>query len=87
MKKTLFTIAIVLGMTLVAFAQEGGLFGRGPERQDDYYSFNEGRTQEGFLNLPSSHGGANDQGAPLGSGVLMLIGLSAAYSLSKRRKQ
>lgn len=88
MKKTLLTIAIVLGMTLGAVAQKqgGGLFGMGDQRgymteQDNY---NRGT---GMLNLPGTHGDSDDQpGAPLGSGALLLIGFGAAYALKKRQK-
>ena len=32
MKKTILTLAIILGITLGASAQNGGLFGKGPNR-------------------------------------------------------
>lgn len=87
MKKTLLTIAIVLGMTLGAMAQKqgGGLFGMGDQRgymteQDNY---NRGT---GLLDLPNSHGDNDDQPAPLGGGTLLLIGFGAAYALKKRQK-
>lgn len=86
MKKTLLTIAIVLGMTLGAVAQKqgGGLFGMGEQRgymteQEDYY-------RTGGLLLPGSHGEETDQPTPLGSGALLLIGFGAAYALRKRQK-
>ena len=90
MKKTLLTIAIVLGMTLGAMAQKqgGGLFGMGEQRgymteQEDSY-----RTGAGLLSLPGYHGDSNDQpgDAPLGTGALLLIGFGAAYALKKRQK-
>lgn len=85
MKNLTLIIAIVLGMTIGASAQNGGLFGKGPSRDMDYgYSTREG--EGGLLNLPSAHGEANDQGAPLGSGALLLIGFGAAYALKKRKK-
>ena len=37
--------------------------------------------------LPNSHGLASDSGAPLGSGITVLIGLGAAYLVGKRRKE
>ena len=85
MKKLALTFAIILGMSLGAFAQKGGLFGKGPQR-DNYESQNEESRVEGLLNLPASHGDTNDQTAPLGGGALLLIGFGAAYALKKRKK-
>ena len=90
MKKTLLTIAIVLGMTICAMAQQfqsyqqqqgGGLFGLGAQRMDNQYLDN--RTA-GLIDLPNQHGLETD--APLGTGALLLIGFGAAYALKKRRK-
>lgn len=41
----------------------------------------------GLLSLPSSHGGNNDEGAPLGSGIAVLVGLGAVYALKKRKEK
>ena len=84
MKKLALTIAIVLGMTIGAFAQGGGLFGKGNALNDD-------DTREagwvGALNVPGQHGLSGDQSAaPLGGGALLLIGFGAAYALKKRKK-
>ena len=85
MKKTLLTIAIVLGMTLGAVAQKqgGGLFGKGAQRPTEYDEFAVYR--DGGLLLPSDHGLETDQ-TPLGTGALLLIGFGAAYALKKRKK-
>lgn len=84
MKKLALTIAIVLGMSIGASAQNGGLFGKGPSRDMDYeYSTREG--EGGLINLPGSHGSSNDEAAPLGSGALLLIGFGAAYALKKKK--
>ena len=89
MKKTILTLAIVLGMTLGASAQwGGGLFQRGAVSDEDFYGAAYGyqdRT-DGLL-LPGAHGDANDQQAPLGGGALLLIGFGAAYALKKQRKR
>ena len=90
MKKTILTIAIVLGMTFGAFAQEKGLFGRAP--QESYgYSFRDGEggtSANGIdFGLPGSHGATDDQAAPLGGGALLLIGFGAAYALKKRNEK
>ena len=80
MKKLALTIAIVLGMTIGAFAQ-GGLFGKGDTRDI---------TRDGDISLPSvpgQHGISGDQSAaPVGSGIAVLIGFGAAYAAAKRRK-
>ena len=84
MKKLLLTISIILGMSLGAFAQEGGLFGLGKSRESA--NLREGENNNSLLNLPNAHGETNDVQAPLGSGALLLIGFGAAYALKKRRK-
>jgi hypothetical protein len=82
MKKLALTFAIVLGMTIGASAQ--GLFGLGASRGDDNNSVN----REGpMINLPTTHGSTDDQGAPLGSGIAVLVGLGAAYAMSKKNKK
>lgn len=89
MKKTVLTIAIVLGMALGASAQYfsdngqsngGGLFGYGATRDAD----NGGNTAAPLL---PGHGQTTNQDAPLGSGALLLVGFGAAYALSKRSKK
>ena len=87
MKKTLLTIAIVLGISLCASAQ-GGLFGYGAVSDEEYYGAGDrtGGTAP-LLSLPTTHGETNDQNAPLGSGVAVLLGLGAAYLVGKRRKE
>ena len=86
MNKFVLTIAIILGMGIGAFAQEGGgLFGRGPERQSTSY-FSKNDPSSSLLNLPAGHGSSQDQAAPLGSGALLLIGLGAAYATAKKKE-
>ena len=86
MKKTILTLAILLGITFTASAQNRGLFDRGPENgNDEYYD-----TREGVfgLSLPNSHGQTDDQnGTPLGGGALLLIGFGAAYAGLRRKNQ
>ena len=89
MKKLIMTIAIVLGMGMASFAQEvevyeeKGLFGmgkgifRGGEKLEDP-----------FLNLPDlDYQNEDNEEAPLGSGIAVLMGLGAAYLVGKRRKE
>lgn len=86
MKKTLLTIAILLGLSLGAFAQ-GGLFGYGAVPDEENYN---GGTRDGnpSLLLPTTHGADTDQnGVPVGSGALLLIGFGAAYALKQRKNK
>ena len=86
MKKTILTIALLLGLSLGVYAQ-GGLFGYGAVSDEDYYGASDrtGGTTP-LLSLPTTHGETNDQTAPLGSGALLLIGFGAAYALKKKNK-
>ena len=88
MKKSILILAIILGITFGASAQNRGLFDRGPQRDtyDSYDSYENRNGAFGF-NLPSSHGQDNDEPAPLGSGALLLIGFGAAYAGLKRKNQ
>ena len=85
MKRIIITVAIVLGLGIGAFAQEGGLFGKGPSRSETNYELR-GSSNDPMISLPSGHGYNTDTSAPLGSGVAVLIGLGAAYALGKKRK-
>ena len=75
MKKVVLTIAIVLGLGMASFAQNG-LFGKG------------GDEDMKEITLPSlpNHGVSTNQDAPLGGGALLLLGLGAAYALKKSKK-
>ena len=82
MKKLALTLAIVLGMSFAASAQNGGgLFGYG--ETNDTESTRDGAT--GSPGIPG-HGEEGDQDAPLGSGALLLLGFGAAYALKKNKK-
>ena len=66
----------------------GGLFGRGKSMSDGVGSgFRNGNGLS--LLLPTSHGDDGDAGAdaPLGSGVVVLLGLGAAYLVGKKRRE
>lgn len=87
MKKLIMTIAIVLGMTMGAFAQEAeieerGLFGKGGMTKSNLF---------GLVAPEDPYGDENQDGedpeAPLGSGIAVLMGLGAAYLVGKRRKE
>ena len=82
MKKTVLTIAIVLGLGMASFAQ-GGLFQRGntPQGQNS--------NREGGLTTPGlpGHGESGDQPAPLGSGIALLSVLGGAYLVAKKQRE
>ena len=86
MKKTAITLAIVLGMTFAGMAQQqgGGLFERGAVLEEAYNDYNY-REGSGLI-LPSGHGSNDDADAPLGSGLLLLAGMGAAYLLKNKKK-
>ena len=84
MKKILFTIAIVFMMVLGANAQTDGFF-------MESGSGNSGNRTDisGTLpRLPGDGVGAtdNDQPAPLGSGLLVLVALGAGYAIKRCRE-
>jgi len=77
MKKLICVLSLVLGLTVVASAQDnGGLFRRGYEEGT--------RENDAVPSLPG-HGKTDNQPAPLGGGALLLIGFGAAYALSKKK--
>lgn len=85
MKKTLLTIAIVLGFGLTSFADPdgGGVFQRGTSETEFYGS---GWRETAMPALPN-HGETTDQNAPLGTGIAVLTALGAAYLVSKKRSE
>ncbi len=91
MKKTLLTIAIVLGLGMTTFADPygGGLFQRGLVSDEEYYGlgyYNINRDGEGYPLLPN-HGETGNADAPLGTGIAVLTAFGAAYLVGKRRKE
>ena len=88
MKKLALTIAVVLGLGLATFANnDGGLFQRGASEPSGIYGNREtGMFPSAAPGLPV-HGETDNQDAPLGSGVAVLLGLGAAYMVAKKRKE
>ena len=88
MKKLALTIAIVLGLSMASFAEGGGLFGHGQAAAEDNNtsSVMTGTRLGGAPGLPN-HGQDGNQPAPLGSGIVLLAGLGAAYLVSKKRRE
>lgn len=93
MKKLTLTLAIVLGMTLGAVAQQsgGGLFQRGYVSDEQYYGAGYFSDRNGgtlMPVLPGHNSNTNeDANGPLGGGIAVLLGLGGAYLLGKKRKE
>ena len=87
MKKLALTIVIVLGLSMTTFANpdEGGLFQRGTTPANESLYGNR-ETPSLTPGLPG-HGSGNNEPAPLGSGIAVLLGLGAAYMVGKKRRE
>lgn len=87
MKKTLLSIAILIGLATNTSAQitltdGNGIFDLSGESQNN-------RSGSEIPSLPNEHiltGNQEGNFAPLGGGALLLIGFGAAYALSKKRQ-
>lgn len=80
MKKVLVTLSLVLTLGLGAMAQN-----------DAFFSYNDVDNQQrgdGSIVpvLPGQGTGTDAPGAPLGSGLLLLAGMGAAYALRRKNK-
>jgi len=86
MKKLLLTAAILLGLATTTFADPngGGLFKRGETPERSMSRFTEGETP-----LTPGHGLTGNQNgeAPVGTGIVVLLGLGAAYLIGKKRSE
>lgn len=84
MKKIILTTAVFLGMGLASFANPngGGALNRGetPKRG------NRENTLFAPPKLPA-HGQDTNQSAPIGSGIVVLTALGAAYLIGKRHDE
>ena len=92
MKKLTLTLAIVLGMTLGAIAQQsgGGLFQRGYVSDEQFYGagYYSDRINGTLMPVLPDHNSNNNQDAsPLGSGIALLLGMGGAYLVGKRRRE
>ena len=83
MKKLALTTLLLLSLGFGAMAQEGGLFGMGPTKAEETGLMNRG----GSPNLPGLHGANTDQPAPLGTGTMLMLGLGAAYLVTKKNNK
>ena len=87
MKKTLLTIAILLGLSITSFADPngGGLFQRG--ETPEYNGMYGNRSLEDPTPMLPAHGMEDNQGAPLGTGIAVLAALGGAYLVAKKRRE
>ena len=89
MKKHLITLTIILGMAMTGFAQDG-MFHRANsgDNGNAVYESKGGMFKNEPLTpgLPT-HGLGTNQDAPLGSGIVMLLSLGAAYAVAKKRNE
>ena len=81
MKKILFAIAFVM-MMVIANAQSDGWF-----RSNDGGFIDRGETPDPAISLPNAHGKIDDQGTPLGSGLIILGALGAGYAVARRKRE
>ena len=86
MKKTLLTIAIVMGFGLATIADpnDGGLFQRGTS--DEAFQGANWRETPAMPALPT-HGQSTNQNAPIGTGIALLTAFGAAYLVGKKRRE
>ena len=85
MKKLAVTIAIVLGLGMTSFAENGGLFQRGEAVENNGGTIY-GSNRDGVPGLPN-HGSEGNEPAPVGSGIAVLTVLGAAYLVGKRKQE
>ena len=92
MKKTIITLTLLLGLTMPTFA-DGGLFNRGNNarygQNSGYIYFNakDAVREDVATPLLPPHGSVDNEPAPLGSGIAVLVGLGAAYMVAKKRRE
>jgi hypothetical protein len=90
MKKLIITTAILLGIGLTSFAQ-GNMFHRNDGNGSSYFAEQSTgmRGGEGGILTPGlpTHGLTENQNAPLGSGIVLLTALGAAYLVGKKRNE
>ena len=89
MKKLALTTAIVLALSFTTFAQDG-MFHRSDNAKNGGNGYalyeSKGDLKGGTPGLPG-HGETGDGDAPLGSGIVLLAGLGAAYMVAKKRRE
>jgi len=88
LKSIMLSMVVVAGMLLPesGFAQErgGGLFGRGDVTESD--GGFRGALNQGNPNIQSGNIQNDDFGAPIGSGIVILIGAGLGYVALKKKE-
>lgn len=91
MKKLMITTALVIGLSICTFANNGGLFERGATNDDSYFSMGHPRSENFYTPILPYHELDTNQPAdiilPLTDGLAVLLGLGAAYWVGKKRKE
>lgn len=88
MKKLLIITTLILGLSMTTFANSngGGLFQRGTVSDEEFYGSGFRGNEKPML--PFHELNTNQPATtPLGGGIAVLVGLSAAYLVAKRRKE
>ena len=89
MKKLIMTTAIVLALSFTTFAQDG-MFHRSDNAKNGGNGYalyeSKGDLKGGFPGVPG-HGETGDVDAPLGSGIVLLASLGAAYMVAKKHRE
>ena len=89
-KKTMKTLVFSLGLAALLLtsthlnAQDRGLFGMGPNSDNDYSG-----NRDGLMDINDITGGGiqnDDFGAPLGSGLAILLAAGAGYVALKKKE-
>ncbi len=86
MKRFLMTLSFIVAFGVSASAQEYSYY---ENQTDGFFTLNDEAKEyrvaaAGFPSLPGQ--GVYDDQLPLGSGLLLLAGMGAAYALRRRRK-
>ena len=84
MRKYIITILFALGLGMSLNAQSDGFF------TSSYSDYREESWSSTMPSLPGFHGGLDDYQAipetPIGSGLLLLVGLGITYASTKKKK-
>ena len=84
MRKYIITILFALGLGMSLNAQSDGFF------TSSYSDYREENWSSTMPSLPGFHGGLDDYQAipetPIGSGLLLLVGLGITYASTKKKK-
>ena len=86
MKRLIIALSFVVALGISANAQNYNYF---DAQSDGFFSVNSDNLEYRYSTIFPARPGQNiykDQAAPVGSGLLLLAGMGAAYALRKKRK-